>query len=120
MPEIKSQYASTARPDQPATLEEASSQIGQLFAQHAMPDELAEDIRRAYYDLGEGEVLVGCVPLPPPGSCQGHLFPGNSRPISTFAGSRQCSRFSEGAGHRCGPGAQWQRGDSDIEKIVWR
>ena len=49
---------SAVNPDQPATLEEASSQIGQLFAQHAMPDEIAEAIRRAYAELGEGDVPV--------------------------------------------------------------
>ncbi len=49
---------SAATPDQPATLEEASSRIGQLFAQCAMPDEIAEAIRRAYAGLGEGDVPV--------------------------------------------------------------
>src|SRR6478609_3623394 len=34
--------------DQPATLEEASRKIGSLFAQSAMPDEVAEEIRQAY------------------------------------------------------------------------
>ena len=38
---------SAATPDQPATLEAASSQIGQLFAQSAIPAELAEAIRQA-------------------------------------------------------------------------
>jgi phosphohistidine swiveling domain-containing protein len=50
--------ASVAIPDQPATLEEASSRIGNLFAQHAMPDDIAEEIRHAYADLGEGKVHV--------------------------------------------------------------
>jgi hypothetical protein len=49
-------YAATA--DQPATLEEASSRIGQLFAQRAMPEDIAEAIRRAYAELGEGDVPV--------------------------------------------------------------
>ena len=49
---------STATSDQPATLEEASSQIGKLFAQHAMPDDIAEAIRQAYAGLGEGDVPV--------------------------------------------------------------
>jgi phosphoenolpyruvate synthase/pyruvate phosphate dikinase len=49
-------YAAT--PDQPATLEEASSRIGQLFAQRAMPEDIAEAIRRAYAELGEGDVPV--------------------------------------------------------------
>jgi phosphoenolpyruvate synthase/pyruvate phosphate dikinase len=44
--------------DQPAALEEASSRIGQLFAQHAMPEEIANAIRRAYAGLGEGSVPV--------------------------------------------------------------
>ena len=43
---------SAATPDQPATLEEASSRIGKLFAQSAMPDDIAEEIRRAYAELG--------------------------------------------------------------------
>ena len=40
-----------ATPDQPATLEEASGRIAQLFAQHAMPEEVAGAIRGAYADL---------------------------------------------------------------------
>ena len=47
---------STMNSDQPAALEEASRRIGQLFAQHAMPDEVADAIRRAYAKLGEGSV----------------------------------------------------------------
>src|SRR5512136_3417744 len=43
---------SAATPDQPATLEEASSRIGRLFAQSAMLDDIAEAIRRAYAELG--------------------------------------------------------------------
>jgi phosphohistidine swiveling domain-containing protein len=43
---------SAVTPDQPATLEAASSQIGQLFAQHVMPGEIAEEILCAYADLG--------------------------------------------------------------------
>jgi pyruvate,water dikinase len=39
---------SAATPDQPATLEAASSRIGQLFAQRAMPEVIARDIRLAY------------------------------------------------------------------------
>ncbi|HKH55660.1 MAG TPA: PEP/pyruvate-binding domain-containing protein, partial [Propionibacteriaceae bacterium] len=34
--------------DQPTALDEASRRIGSLFAQHAMPDDIAEAIRRAY------------------------------------------------------------------------
>jgi len=55
---------SNAAPDQPAVLEEASSRIGQLFAQSTMPEDIAEAIRRAYDDLGayaglgEGDVPV--------------------------------------------------------------
>ena len=49
---------SAATPDQPATLEEASSRIGKLFAQSAMPNDIAEAIRRAYAGLGEGDVPV--------------------------------------------------------------
>lgn len=41
-----------ANPDQPATLEEASGRIGELFAQHALPDDIAEAIRCAYAQLG--------------------------------------------------------------------
>ncbi len=43
---------SAATPEQPATLEEASNQIGKLFAQSAMPDDIAEAIRQAYAELG--------------------------------------------------------------------
>lgn len=43
---------------QPATLEAASSQIGRLFAQHTMPDEITDAIRRAYGELGEGGLPV--------------------------------------------------------------
>jgi len=43
---------SSATPDQPATLEEASSRVGKLFTRHAMPDDIAEEIRRAYATLG--------------------------------------------------------------------
>lgn len=49
---------SATAPDQPGTLEEASNRIGQLFAQYAIPDEIAEEIRRAYAGLGEGDVPV--------------------------------------------------------------
>jgi phosphohistidine swiveling domain-containing protein len=54
---------STAAPDQPAILEEASSQIGQLFAQSTMPEDIAEAIRRAYDDLGAYAGLGGNVPV---------------------------------------------------------
>ena len=40
--------------DQPATLEEASRQIARLFAQSAMPDDIAGAIRQAYAALGRG------------------------------------------------------------------
>jgi phosphoenolpyruvate synthase/pyruvate phosphate dikinase len=43
---------SAATPDQPATLDEASNRVGQLFAQNAMLDDIANEIRRAYADLG--------------------------------------------------------------------
>lgn len=55
---------SAAAPDQPAMLEETASRIRKLFAQHVMPDDIAEEIRRAYADLGtdaglgEGDVPV--------------------------------------------------------------
>lgn len=49
---------SVANSNQPATLEVASSQIEQLFAQNAMPDDIAKAIRRAYAELGEGNVPV--------------------------------------------------------------
>jgi len=49
---------SAAALDQPATLEAASSRIGKLFAQSAMPDDIAEAIRRAYAKLGEGDAPV--------------------------------------------------------------
>ena len=49
---------STASPDQPATLEAAAQTIATLFAQHPMPDELAEAIRQAYARLGGGDLPV--------------------------------------------------------------
>ena len=49
---------SAAAPDQPASLEEVSGRIGQLFAHCAIPDELAREIRQAYAGLGEGNVPV--------------------------------------------------------------
>jgi len=47
--------AAAANPDQPKTLEEASSQIKQLFTQHSMPEDIAGAIRLAYVALGVGD-----------------------------------------------------------------
>ncbi|HEX6554687.1 MAG TPA: PEP/pyruvate-binding domain-containing protein [Ktedonobacteraceae bacterium] len=44
--------------DHPAALEEASSQIGRLFENGVMPDAIAGAIRRAYAELGGGEMPV--------------------------------------------------------------
>src|SRR6266496_6199097 len=44
--------------DDPATLEEAARQIGRLFAQSAMPDEIAEAIGLAYAALGGNDLPV--------------------------------------------------------------
>src|SRR5271157_1536020 len=44
--------------DQQAQLEEASKQIASLFAQSAMPDDIAEAIRRAYAELGGDDLPV--------------------------------------------------------------
>jgi phosphoenolpyruvate synthase/pyruvate phosphate dikinase len=44
--------------DDLATLEEAARQIGRLFAQSAMPDEIAEAIGLAYAALGGGDLPV--------------------------------------------------------------
>jgi len=44
--------------DQPATLEEASKQIAGLFAQSAMPDEIAGAICQAYAALGGDDLPV--------------------------------------------------------------
>ena len=49
---------SATKADDPATLEEAARQIGGLFEQSAMPDEIAEAIRQAYAALGGGELPV--------------------------------------------------------------
>ena len=49
---------SAATADQPATLEAASSQIADLFAQSAIPDEIADAIRRAYAALGGDDLPV--------------------------------------------------------------
>ena len=50
--------ASVANADDPASLEAVSKQIGQLFAQSAMPDDIAEAIRQAYAQLGGDELPV--------------------------------------------------------------
>src|SRR6266700_87910 len=44
--------------DQPATLEEASRQIGSLFAKSVMPDDIAGAIRQAYAELGGDDLPV--------------------------------------------------------------
>src|SRR5262245_44442823 len=44
--------------DQPASLEAASQAIGQLFAEHVLPDQIAQAIRRAYAALGGGNLPV--------------------------------------------------------------
>ncbi len=44
--------------DHPATLEEASQQIGKLFADGVMPDDVAEAIRQAYAELGGDDLPV--------------------------------------------------------------
>ena len=49
---------STVTAVQPATLEEASRKIGSLFAQSAMPDEIAGEIGLAYAALGGGDLPV--------------------------------------------------------------
>ena len=49
---------SATKADDPATLEEASRQIGRLFARSAMPDEIAEAIGQAYAALGGGDLPV--------------------------------------------------------------
>src|SRR5579859_3949204 len=47
-----------ANPTDPISLEVASQQIGALFANSAMPDEIGEAIRRAYAQLGGAELPV--------------------------------------------------------------
>ena len=47
-----------ASPDRPETLEVAAQTIAALFAQHPVPDELAEAIRQAYAELGAGDLPV--------------------------------------------------------------
>src|SRR6266702_1800662 len=49
---------SAANPDDPATLEEASRQIGRLFARGVMPDAIARAIRQAYAELGGDDLPV--------------------------------------------------------------
>jgi rifampicin phosphotransferase len=44
--------------DHPAALEEASRQIGRLFANGVMPDDIAGAIRRAYAELGGDDLPV--------------------------------------------------------------
>jgi rifampicin phosphotransferase len=49
---------SAATADQPASLEEASGQIGRLFTQGSIPAEIAEAIRQAYATLGRSDLSV--------------------------------------------------------------
>jgi rifampicin phosphotransferase len=49
---------SATSPDQPATLKAAAQKIAALFAEHPMPDELAEAIQHAYARLGGGDLPV--------------------------------------------------------------
>src|SRR5438270_445152 len=49
---------STVTTDQPNTLEEASRQIGRLFAQGSIPAEIAATIREAYAALGSSDLPV--------------------------------------------------------------
>jgi phosphoenolpyruvate synthase/pyruvate phosphate dikinase len=48
----------TARADDPTTLDVASSQIAQLFAQQALPDDIAAAILHSYATLGCGDLPV--------------------------------------------------------------
>jgi phosphohistidine swiveling domain-containing protein len=50
--------ASLAAPDQPATCDTAAQTIATLFAQHPMPDEVAQTVHQAYVGLGEGDLPV--------------------------------------------------------------
>lgn len=50
--------ASSTATASPATLKEASRQIGELFAQSTIPDDIAEAIRRAYAELGGDDLPV--------------------------------------------------------------
>jgi phosphoenolpyruvate synthase/pyruvate phosphate dikinase len=45
-------------PSEPATLEQASRRITQLFIEHSIADDMVEEIRRAYAELGEGDTPV--------------------------------------------------------------
>src|SRR5947209_14749469 len=49
---------STTSPDQPATCEAAAQTIATLFAQHPMPDEVAQEVRQAYARMGGGDLPV--------------------------------------------------------------
>ncbi len=49
---------SMASPDRPATCDTAAQTIATLFAQHPMPDEVAQTVRQAYIGLGEGDLPV--------------------------------------------------------------
>ncbi|HEU5229328.1 MAG TPA: PEP/pyruvate-binding domain-containing protein [Ktedonobacteraceae bacterium] len=52
------EIAASAIADQPATLDEASRRIGQLFTAAVMPDEIAAAIRQQYAKLGDQAVAV--------------------------------------------------------------
>ncbi len=49
---------SMTSPDQPATCDTAAQTIATLFAQHPMPDEVAQAVRQAYVGLDGGDLPV--------------------------------------------------------------
>src|SRR6266496_3895402 len=53
-----SEVSAAVTADQPASLEEASRQIGRLFANSVMPDDIAEAIGLAYAELGGDDLPV--------------------------------------------------------------
>ncbi len=55
---LQEQIVATVSADDPAQLEEVSRQIGRLFADGVVPDDIAGAIRRAYAELGGGDLSV--------------------------------------------------------------
>lgn len=89
-------------PDQPATLEQASSHIERLFEQNAMPPDIANAVRQAYSDLGGGDLPVAVRSPQPPKTCPRCRSPVSRIHISTCAPKSGCSRPSNAADHRYG------------------
>src|SRR5262249_10274801 len=92
--------ARSARPDDPATLDEASSAIRARFDAGVVPPMLADAIGHAY-------AFIGCPRLrsalrPPPKICPKPRSPASRIPSSMLLATRRCSKPWCAAGAACG------------------